>query len=196
VSRIVQRPESNSEKSRAGVRSPRTAEIQLGNLAFIALGANLGEAKANILHAMDRLQEFSRQRLLKSSLWQTAPVDCPPGSPFFFNAAVGLVPQFEETPESLLAKLQAIEKEFGRQPKKDLNEARPLDLDLIAFGSQRRETKDLVLPHPRAHVRQFVLAPLAEIEPGLILPGQMESVAQLLAKLREVEGALAAVVGV
>src|SRR5690349_19032312 len=89
----------------AGRRSP---------LAFVALGSNLGESRGIIRDATLRLQEFSDERLLKSSLWQTSPVDCPPGSPMFVNAVVGLVPRTDETPESLLARLQALERESGR----------------------------------------------------------------------------------
>ena len=132
---------------------------------------------------MARLQSFSDEPILKSSLWQTSPVNCPPGSPMFVNAVVGLVPQKNETPESLLDKLQLLQKQFGRQPRKVLNEPRPLDLDLIAFGSETRDTPELVLPHPRAHLRRFVLQPLSEIAPDMILPGQGKTVAQLLAEL-------------
>jgi 2-amino-4-hydroxy-6-hydroxymethyldihydropteridine diphosphokinase len=132
---------------------------------------------------MKRLEELSDRPLLRSSLWQTAPVDCPPASPAFVNAVVGLRPCDNETPETLLAKLQALEKEFGRRPKKVLNEPRPLDLDLIAFGSERRATRQLTLPHPRAHERRFVLQPLSEIAPDLVLPGQSRSVAELLHRL-------------
>ena len=110
-------------------------------------------------------------------------MDCPPGSPKFLNAVVGLVPRKEETPESLLKKLRELEKEFGRQPKKVLNEPRPLDLDLIAFGNQVRNSPELILPHPRAHLRRFVLQPLSELAPELILPGQTKTVSQLLAEL-------------
>jgi 2-amino-4-hydroxy-6-hydroxymethyldihydropteridine diphosphokinase len=136
---------------------------------------------------MERLQELSSQPLAKSSLLETKPIDCPPGSPNFVNAVVGLIPHGDETPESLLRKLQRLEKEFGRTPKKVLNEARPLDLDIIAFGNEVRATADLTLPHPRAHVRQFVLQPLAEIAPGLILPGQTRPVSELLKQLTSVE---------
>ena len=114
---------------------------------------------------MNRLAELSDKALLKSSLWQTTPVDCPPGSPLFVNAAVGLVPRVAETPETLLAKLQQIEKQSGRLPKKVLNEPRPLDLDLIAFVAETRSSPQLTLPHPRAHLRKFVLQPLAELAP-------------------------------
>jgi 2-amino-4-hydroxy-6-hydroxymethyldihydropteridine diphosphokinase len=105
----------------------------------------------------------------------------------FVNAAVALEPLPDETPESLLAKLQALEKEFGRRPREVLNEPRPLDLDLIAFGNEVRSTPRLTLPHPRAHLRRFVLAPLNEIAPDLILPGQRRSIRDLLAALRNDE---------
>jgi 2-amino-4-hydroxy-6-hydroxymethyldihydropteridine diphosphokinase len=132
---------------------------------------------------MERLQELSDEPLRRSSLWETEPVDCPAGSPRFVNAVVGLAPRKEETPESLLRKLHAIEKEFGRKPKKVLNEPRPLDLDLIAFGNEQRNSRELTLPHPRAHERRFVLEPLNEIAPEMVLPGQGKTVAQLLEEL-------------
>ena len=152
-------------------------------MVFIALGSNLGDSREIILDAMARLQKFSGEPILKSSLWQTTPVDCPPNSPQFVNAVVGLVPRNKETPESLLKKLRELEKEFGRQPKKILNEPRPLDLDLIAFGNEIRNSPDLILPHPRAHQRRFVLQPLCELAPELILPGQTKTVSQLLGEL-------------
>jgi len=99
------------------------------------------------------------------------------------NAVVGLVPRAGETPETLLAKLQALEEAFGRKPKQVLNEPRPLDLDLIAFGHEVRQTAALTLPHPRAHGRRFVLQPLSEIAPELVLPGQGRTVGQLLGDL-------------
>ena len=110
---------------------------------------------------------------------------------------VALSPRAGETPESLLEKLQTLEKEFGRKTKKVLNEPRPLDLDLIAFGQEFRSTPRLTVPHPRAHERRFVLQPLNEIAPDLILTGQTQTVAQLLANLNDgetcvkVDGALA-----
>ena len=152
-------------------------------MVFVALGSNLGDSRKIILDAMVRLQNLSSAPILKSSLWQTSPIDCPPGSPKFVNAVVGLVPKTDETPESFLKKLRHLEKEFGRTPKKIPNEPRPLDLDLIAFGSEKRNAPNLVLPHPRAHLRKFVLQPLSEIAPDLILAGQGRTVSQLLAAL-------------
>ena len=151
--------------------------------AYVALGSNLGDSPSILKAAMARLQELSTEPVLASSLWQTEPVNCPPGSPRFTNGVVGLVPPPASTPESLLAALQALEKEFGRQPKRLLNEPRPLDLDLIAFGNLTRASEQLMLPHPRAHERRFVLQPLSEIAPDLTLPGQTKTVAQLLAGL-------------
>jgi len=152
-------------------------------LVVVALGSNLGDSRRIVLDAMLRLQNFSDLPILKSSLWRTSPVNCPPDSPSFVNAAVGLAIRAGETPESLREKLRKLEKEFGRQPGRILNEPRPLDLDLIAFGTETRDTPELVLPHPRAHLRRFVLQPLGEIAPDLILPGQNKTVLQLLAEL-------------
>ena len=150
----------------------------------MALGSNLGDPLRNVLRAMERLQDFSERPILKSSLWQTAPVDCPAGSPAFVNAVVAFVPRRGASPESVLAALKEIEKEFGRKPKKVLNEPRPLDLDLIAFAGETRASKELALPHPRAHQRAFVLQPLGEIAPSLVLPFQKKTVVELLGQLR------------
>jgi len=155
--------------------------------AVIALGSNLGDSAAILREAMERLQQFSIAPIRRSSLWLSTPVDCPPGSPRFVNAVVALLPQADETPESLLVKLQAVEKDFGRRPRKVLHEPRPLDLDLIAFGAEVRSTPQLTLPHPRAHLRRFVLEPLSEIAPDLVLPGQAKPVGQLLAELKTSE---------
>jgi 2-amino-4-hydroxy-6-hydroxymethyldihydropteridine diphosphokinase len=151
--------------------------------ALVALGSNLGDSVHIIVQAVERLRTFTGAPLVRSSLWRSDPIDCPPGSPPFVNAAVAFMPTASETPESLLLKLQQMERECGRMPKRVLNEARPLDLDLIAFGSATRQSPTLTLPHPRAHVRRFVLQPLAEIAPDFILPGQSQSVRQLLESL-------------
>src|SRR5207245_2138081 len=163
----------------AGCPGPQmNSEVRGRPLAFIALGANLGLPRRNIRRAMRRLQAFSEQPLLESGLWQTTPQNCPPGSPMFVNAVVGLLPPSEETPESLLGKLQALEAEFGGRAKNIINAPRLLDLDLIAFGNQTCASQELTLPHPRAHQRRFVLQPLSEIAPDLMLPGQSKTVGQ------------------
>jgi 2-amino-4-hydroxy-6-hydroxymethyldihydropteridine diphosphokinase len=156
-------------------------------LAIVALGSNLGDSIAILTQATVELRKLAASDFRASSFYKTLPVDCPPGSPSFINAVAVFVPHTGETPESLLVKLQTLEKDFGRQPKKVRNEPRPLDLDLIAFGSELRATPQLTLPHPRAHQRRFVLEPLNQITPDWILPGQPFSVAQLLATLASSE---------
>ena len=153
-------------------------------IAIVALGSNVGDPRQNVLEAIQRLEALSAAPLLRSSLWQTSPLDCPPGSPPFINAVVAIVPISGETPETLLRKLKLLEHEFGRRPKKVLNEPRPLDLDLIIFGRETTVTDQLTVPHPRAHQRRFVLQPLSQIAPDLVFPGQNRTVSQLLQALQ------------
>jgi len=162
-------------------------ESKVQRTALIALGSNLGDSIAFVRNAMDLLDDLSAKPVVRSSLWDTTPVNCPPGSPRFVNAAVLLYPREHETPESLLHKLQAMEQTFGRKPKTVLNEPRPLDLDLIAFDDDTRNTPELILPHPRAHLRRFVLQPLAEVAPDFVLPGQAKSVSDILRELNSDE---------
>ena len=153
--------------------------------SVVAFGSNLGDSVATIRWAMDRLEAHSISPLRRSSLWTSTPVDCPPGSPIFVNAVAILSPRPDETPESLLAVLQALEVEAGRRPKVVLNESRPLDLDLISWADQTRCSSFLTLPHPRAQERRFVLEPLAELEPGWVFPGTSQTVRALLGALPE-----------
>ncbi|MEI6566704.1 MAG: 2-amino-4-hydroxy-6-hydroxymethyldihydropteridine diphosphokinase [Verrucomicrobiota bacterium] len=153
--------------------------------AVVALGSNLGDGPSIIRQAQERLKGLSQGEILASSLWISSPVDCPPESPLFVNAAVAFTSLPQETPEALLRKLQQIEREFGRISKKVHNEPRPLDLDLVAFGREIRSKGPLVLPHPRAHLRRFVLAPLAEILPEWRLPGFESSISELLSQSAE-----------
>jgi 2-amino-4-hydroxy-6-hydroxymethyldihydropteridine diphosphokinase len=171
---------AGAEMTKSKVQSPKSKVQKSQTVAYIALGSNLGDPVWNVLQAIEALRQWSDSPLRKSSLWKTTPVDCPPGSADFVNAVIALVPRADETPESLLKKLQALEVEFGRAPKKVLNEPRSIDLDLIAFGNEQRTTPELTLPHPRAHQRRFVLQPLAEIAPDFILPGQSNTALQLL----------------
>jgi 2-amino-4-hydroxy-6-hydroxymethyldihydropteridine diphosphokinase len=151
--------------------------------ALVALGSNLGDAAGTLRQAAAALIVLTESPLRISSLWRTAPVDCPPDSPPFLNAAVALRPLPNETPQTLLAKLQALERRFGRQANTVRNAPRPLDLDLIAFGPRQETSPVLTLPHPRASQRLFVLAPLAEVAPEFVLPGQTKTIAELLREL-------------
>ncbi|PCJ25920.1 MAG: 2-amino-4-hydroxy-6-hydroxymethyldihydropteridine diphosphokinase [SAR86 cluster bacterium] len=155
--------------------------------AYISLGSNLpskfGEPKATVLAAIERLAAFAQATPLASSLYSTEPVACPLGTPDFVNAAVLLVVSVSLSAESLLLALLDIEKQFGRQPASIRNSARCLDLDLISYENQIVNDEFLILPHPRATQRRFVLQPLAEIAPNLVLPGQSHTVTQLLDQL-------------
>jgi 2-amino-4-hydroxy-6-hydroxymethyldihydropteridine diphosphokinase len=149
-------------------------------LALISLGSNLGDPARNIEMALEQMRQWSDEPLLRSSFWNTSAVDCPPGTPDFINAAARLKTRPEETPETLLRRMLALEAAFGRPPIRGVNEARLLDLDLIAFGGEVRNSPELQLPHPRAHLRGFVLAPLAEIAPDFQLPPHGRTVRELL----------------
>ncbi len=150
------------------------------DIAFIALGANLGAAGQNLVRAIDALQRLSEGKLIQSGLWLSEPVDCPDGSKDFVNAVVGLKLGPQSSPELLLQQLKNLETEFGRRPDQPGNSPRPLDLDIIAYGDLTVNLPHLVIPHPRAHRRLFVLKPLEEIAPHLILPGFRQTVAKLV----------------
>jgi 2-amino-4-hydroxy-6-hydroxymethyldihydropteridine diphosphokinase len=163
--------------------NPAAKEILPCDLVVVALGSNLGDSKAILQAAISELRSQAGDVFVASSLWTTTPVDCPEGSPAFCNAVAAFPPSERTTPTAFLARLKRLERQYGRKPKKISNEPRPLDLDLIQYGRQTVQSPSLIVPHPRAHLRLFVLAPLAEILPGLILPGQTQTVLQLALSL-------------
>ena len=135
--------------------------------AYIGMGANLGDALATVAAAvavLARLPGCWLQRV--SSVYRSAPVDA--RGPDFCNAVVAVTTTL--SPEALLAALQAIEQDFGRQ-RPYRHAPRTLDLDLLLHGAALRSTPQLTLPHPRLHQRAFVLQPLLEIAPDLLVPG-------------------------
>jgi len=150
----------------------------------VGLGSNQGESTAILSAALVGLQACAASDLHCSRLWRTSPVDCPPGSPDFLNAAVAfdVLPQI--TPEGLLRRLKQLEREHGRQQRYQRNAPRPLDLDLLLFGDEQRHTPWFTLPHPRAVDRQFVLQPAAEILPNRVWPGTGSTIAELQAGLK------------
>lgn len=149
----------------------------------IALGSNLGDRLANLRAAADCLREIATpgEPFLQAATYQTKPVLCPPGSPFFYNSAVEI--GFEGDAFALLELTQAIEKKLGRVGVHERNAPRVIDLDLLYFGDEIIDTEELVLPHPRIGERRFVLQPLADIRLGLVLPGQNSDIAELLTGL-------------
>lgn len=137
--------------------------------AFIALGANLGDPAATIRAAFEALDKLPESRLLATSeLYRTAPVGITE-QPEFVNAAARI--ETGLAPEALLDALLAIEHRFGRI-RAERNGPRTLDLDVLLYDDLVLDTPRLTLPHPRLHLRAFVLYPLADLAPDLALPGR------------------------
>jgi 2-amino-4-hydroxy-6-hydroxymethyldihydropteridine diphosphokinase len=151
----------------------------------IALGSNLGDRATELDAGISFLRELAGDgKVLESPRIETTPVDCPPGAPPFLNSVAEIqVDSVEMPPLHLLACLQEFELDRGRNPLRATNESRPIDLDIIYYGVERIDQMGLVIPHPRAHVRQFVLEPLSYLRPKLILPGQTKTVRELAARL-------------
>ncbi|GAA5181763.1 2-amino-4-hydroxy-6-hydroxymethyldihydropteridine diphosphokinase [Niveibacterium umoris] len=149
--------------------------------AWIALGANLGNPQATLDRAFESIARLPQTRLIaRSSLYRTAPIDAP-DQPDYWNAVAAVDTALE--PLDLLHALQKIEASHGRV-REFRNAPRTLDLDLLMFGGITLDADELTLPHPRMHLRAFVLAPLAEIDPDLAIPG-VGRVASLLPAVRD-----------
>jgi 2-amino-4-hydroxy-6-hydroxymethyldihydropteridine diphosphokinase len=137
------------------------------NTAYVALGANLGNPTATVLAAFAALANLPESRIARcSSLYRTAPVGIL-SQPDFVNAVALL--ETTLAPEALLDALLDIEARFGRV-RRERNGPRTLDLDLLLYGNIELDLPRLTLPHPRLHLRAFVLLPLAEIAPDLAIP--------------------------
>ena len=136
--------------------------------AGIALGTNIEPREAHIREAWERLAALSTEPMLKSPIYETAPVDCPPGSPAFLNGVVEITTDLD--PHKLFTKLQQTEVEMGRPSEHARNSPRTIDLDLLYCDDVTICSDKLILPHPRIMERTFVLRPLADIRPDLTLP--------------------------
>lgn len=135
--------------------------------AYVGLGSNLGDAAANVQQALARLAALPQTRLAaQSSLFRSAPVDA--GGDDYVNAVARLDTTLGA--EQLLAQLQVLEQEFGRlRPYR--NAPRTLDLDLLLYGAQQIASAHLTVPHPRLTERAFVLIPLLQLDPLIVIPG-------------------------
>ena len=149
----------------------------------IALGSNLGDRLDNLRVARQQISDLTDIQLpvLASAIYETDPVDCEPGAPKFLNAVVEF--GYNGDPLQLLKKLKSLEKALGRPREHARNVSRKIDIDLLYIGDMKINDGELELPHPRMHLRRFVLQPLADIRPDLILPGQTKTVRDLLAQL-------------
>jgi len=152
--------------------------------AGLSLGSNLGDRLAALKGAVAALERRERARVIaRSPLYETEPVEVPAEwqGLRFLNAVVIL--DWPETPDALLAIAHALEAEAGRVRTTLRNEPRPLDLDIIYVDQLVIRTDRLIVPHPRWAERRFVVAPLADVRPELILPGQTDTVRTILERL-------------
>ena len=174
----------------AAVRSTHlplsTEPSELGNTTYgIALGSNLGDRLAPFrLGLHEVLARLEGAHLVAAApVYETAPVDCPPGSLSFYNSVVEISSPL--APHAMHKVLQAVERLLGRPQERERNAPRPLDLDILYAGRLRLDDETLTIPHPRLHQRRFVLQPLADIRPHLVLPGHTQTVAQMLGSLTD-----------
>ena len=142
----------------------------LAYLAYLALGSNLGDRVAYLLaarRAISSIAECSLRRV--SSLYETAAWGADEPQPDYLNAVIAVATTLK--PLQLWQHANAIEQAHGRTRSSQRNAARTLDIDLLLFGDVVMNTTNLVLPHPRMHLRKFVLLPLLEIAPTIVIPG-------------------------
>ncbi|MCA1581571.1 MAG: 2-amino-4-hydroxy-6-hydroxymethyldihydropteridine diphosphokinase [Acidobacteria bacterium] len=150
---------------------------------YLGLGSNLGDRRARLLDALERLSRYCPV-LRVSSFYRTDPVGFA-DQPDFYNAAAAIA--WPGTPEDLLDALRSIEIDMGRVPRFQ-NGPREIDLDLLDFDGLVRSHPDPVLPHPRITTRRFVLTPLSEIAPAWRHPVWKKTAAELLWDLPEKPG--------
>ena len=158
--------------AKAGIHPPASPVT-----AYIALGANLGDAVQTIRDAIKAINDLPETEVTKqSSLYKTAAIESLPGvpkSPDYINAVVEII--CDQPAHLLLEQLQNIEQKAGRE-RSYLNAPRTLDLDILLYGGAQLQTETLTIPHPRMWQRAFVLVPLAEIAPQLVSALQLGKV--------------------
>jgi 2-amino-4-hydroxy-6-hydroxymethyldihydropteridine diphosphokinase len=150
-----------------------TGQLRPIRRAVLSLGSNLGERLASLQGAVDSLADTPEVSVVGvSPVYETDPVDAPAGSRDFLNAVI--VVETTLRARTLLDRAQAIEDAFGRERGQatERNAPRTLDVDLIVYGDRRYDADDLVIPHPRAPERGFVLRPWLDVDPAAEIPGQ------------------------
>jgi 2-amino-4-hydroxy-6-hydroxymethyldihydropteridine diphosphokinase len=162
--------------AKAGIHPP-TSPATSPVTAYIALGANLGNAAQTVRDAIQAINDLPQTEVTQqSSLYKTAALESLPGapkSPDYINAVVEII--CHQPAYLLHEQLQKIEQKAGRN-RPYLNAPRTLDLDILLYGDAQIQTETLTIPHPRMWQRVFVLVPLAEIAPGLVSVERMEGV--------------------
>jgi 2-amino-4-hydroxy-6-hydroxymethyldihydropteridine diphosphokinase len=146
------------------------------SIAAISLGSNLGNRQAYLQRALDGLRLLGDVERL-SALYQTVPVGCSADTPAFLNAVVKLQTNLSAT--ALHQGLQMLEQSLGRAAVREKNSPRTVDLDLLLWNAEQISTAALTVPHPRLHLRRFVLQPLAEVWPEAWHPTLLRSVQDL-----------------
>lgn len=151
----------------------------------LGLGSNIGNRLENLRLARKAISDLANAKppVLSSALYETEPVGCEPETEKFLNAVVEF--DYEGDPTRLLEQLIKIEETLGRKRDHRRNLSRTIDLDLLYYGDQQINDERLQLPHPRLHLREFVLRPLADIRPDLILPGQKKTIRELLVEVEQ-----------
>jgi len=151
--------------------------------AYIGIGSNLGDRKANILEAVDRVTKLPSTRVVRaSSLYESEPLG--DAKTWFVNSVIELETDFP--PDELLKRTKAIEKAMGRKRVKGKRwGSRVIDLDILLCDQEIVDTRSLKIPHPEMHKRRFVLLPLAELAPHVVHPHLGQSVSALLATVRD-----------
>lgn len=148
--------------------------------AGIAMGSNIEPREKSLRDATDFLRGLHRDGpFLVSSIYETSPVDCAPGTASFLNATAEISTNLP--PLELLGELQKYEFRQGRPLEREKNSPRTVDLDVLYYGDMTLSAPRLELPHPRMTSRGFVMLPLAEIVPDLVLPGESHTVSELAA---------------
>ncbi len=148
--------------------------------AYVSLGSNMGDRAANLLLGVRGMLHAGLSVCRLSSIYETEPVDMFE-QPMFLNMVAELrITQFSA--EQVMARLLRVEYAMGRR-REIKSGPRNIDLDLLLFGSEQRNTEFLTLPHPRMHERRFVLEPLAELVPAFVHSASGKSVKQLLAEV-------------
>src|ERR1051325_7945705 len=145
----------------------------------IALGSNLGDRLENLRAARKAVTHLAGDRsLLQSAVYETEAVGCEPGAGKFLNAVIEI--EHDGDPTALLEELIRIEQSLGRKRDHARNTSRKIDIDILYAEELNVKNEQLELPHPRLHLRKFVLRPLADIRPDLVLPNQTMTVPALL----------------